>query len=101
MESKAYKKVKDLTPLEIQIKVLEDIGVKDRIEIRLLKEKLRLHVVTFCLLTKEDKTFEDWVHNNFEQQVNGFVNKINETVTYSQDALIDLYDFYCDRTIAN
>ena len=36
------KKVKDLTPLEIQIKVLEDIGVKDRIEIRLLKEQLRL-----------------------------------------------------------
>ena len=50
MESKAYKKVKDLTPLEIQIKVLEDIGVKDRIEIRLLKEQLRLHVVgcSFC-----------------------------------------------------
>ena len=46
MESKAYKKVKDLTPLEIQIKVLEDIGVKDRNEIKLLKEQLRLCGVT-------------------------------------------------------
>lgn len=71
------------------------------IELTEIKKQLSIQGVTFCLLTKEDKTFEDWVHNNFEKQGNCFVNKINETVTYSQDVLIDLYDFYCDRTIAN
>jgi hypothetical protein len=99
-ESKNYNKVKNETPLNIQIKVLEDINKKQKSHIDKLEKQLILSSVTFCLLTEKDKTFEDWVHNNFNKQGNCFVNKINETVTYSQDALLDLYDFYCDRFIA-
>lgn len=45
MESEAYKKIKSETPLDVQIKVLEDIIEKDRIEISRLNEQLRLHIV--------------------------------------------------------
>lgn len=66
-----------------------------------VKEQLENQRATFCLISEKDRSFEDWVNKNFEKQGNCFVNKINETVTYSQDALIDIHDFYCDRFIVN
>ena len=65
-----------------------------------LENKLKTQRSTFCLISEKDRSFEDWLNNNFEKQGNCFVNKINETVTYSQDALFDIHDFYCDRFIA-
>ena len=47
MESKNYKNIKKDTPLEIQVKVLEDITVKQQAYIDKLEKQLKLHVVIF------------------------------------------------------
>jgi hypothetical protein len=94
--------------LKKRIKKLEDenvsFGVKTMlayVEIEELKEQLLIQRVTFCLPIEGD-TFISWHSRHFKLQIDGSVVAIkNETIKYTQDQMLELWNFLTDRLLAN
>ena len=64
-------------------------------------KQLRLHVVTFCLPIEGD-TFISWHSRYFKLNTDGSVVAIkNETIKYTQDQMLELWNFLTDRLLAN
>lgn len=64
-------------------------------------QQLILSGVTFCLPIEGD-TFVSWHSRHFKLQVDGSVVAIkNETIRYTQDQMLELWNFLTDRLLAN
>lgn len=66
-----------------------------------LQKQLIIQRVTFCLPIEGD-TFVSWHSRHFKLQVDGSVVAIkNETIKYTQDQMLELWNFLTDRLLAN
>mgnify|MGYP000082485903 CR=1 FL=1 len=96
-----YEAIKTETPLDVQVKVLEDLLDIERAEIKRLKQQLDIQRVTFCLPIEGD-TFTKWFDKHFVMLDNTMVEAKNQpTIRYSQDEILELYSFLTDRLSAN
>ena len=64
-------------------------------------KQFAIQLVTFCLPIEGD-TFVSWHSRYFKLQIDGSVVAMkNETIKYTQDQMLELWNFLTDRLMAN
>ncbi len=73
---------------DLRIQVLEEQLTACKSDRKRLKKQLKLYVVSFCLPLK-DQHFDEWLHTNFTEVKDGFEAKVNTTISYSKDQILE------------